>query len=507
MTRLLFAAFILMSIVGREGVCLKKSTYQDSLKSLDLYTLPQKGSPPLTRKDLFKTIADRGLPIKIAHQEYEMAEEVYNISYYQWNYPRVDLVSKYTLTETRNLGTESRLYNFGLNLTNTTPWGLSYTINVPAINGTASQDPTFGRSELDTSQLGATVGLKLLGGSYFVLGDTARRSTDISFQTARLQLRATTLTTIQQGEQAFFDLLQKQLNVQVLEQAYESAKALRADVEEMIRVGESERLALIKVDLQIAQAEVNLLQAQIDHATSKEALREILAKNEEGAAEIVADPNELKEVPEISELSLTKSIERAKKGKPSWLLSQLDKEAADIAVTQTFSSTLPQLDLTAGYGYQATGNTISGSFRDLSRLENPNFTIGLVFNYTIFDSIEKANYRQAEIRLTKAEYAVNQSRNQLVKEVSSAVQTTNIAYKKLKLASLTRTLSEKRLQAEFEKFRLGESAIRNVIDFQNEVNTARIGEVGARVALRQSLSTLRTVMGDLPEGITIQYPQ
>ncbi len=485
----------------------RKSVYESLLQPLDLYSVPKDAGRVIPLPDFFRAIAKRGLGIKIAQQDLRSAELTYELAYDNYNLPRTALTANYSYgtsygSEIKSIAKSS---TFGVGLTGDFGWGLSYNLSLPQITTSVSITPAYASaSEYDTATFGGSVSFSLLKGSLFFLGRNKKNEADVTWNTAKLTARSTALSTLLLAQQTYYDVMLKEARVRVLELAFASAKALLSDVSEMFSSGETDRLATVKVQLQVAQAETDLLSARSDLASALQDLKNVLATATEDSSLIYPDPGEMKRIPTIPDIKTAEAIDTAKKQRPDYLTAQLAKQRASLDVQAAFAGKLPQLDLTAGYGFVGQQNNISGALTDAIRTHFPQYSVGFVFSYSLFNDSDKTGYHTSQIALLKSDLAIEQVTNQINKEIRSAIQSVQLGSLRLKTSELARGLSEKKLQAEFEKFRLGESSIRNVIDFQSEMNNARISEIGARITLLNNLATLRNAMGELPPGITTE---
>lgn len=484
---------------------LQKSQYQDLLTPLDLYFVPKEIVKPMRRNELFQMLIQRALALKIAKEDLKIATESHHLSYDNF-IPKPAFSTSYTYSETfssTNIATYAKNFSLGLAMNGATPWGFSYIIDLP--KATQSISRTSGLdSQSNTFALGLNSTLNLLKGSFFLIGGIALTEADIDYQIAQHSLKSTLLQTMLQGEQAFYEVILKQIRVNVLQLALRSAKALLVDVREMIRAGESEKLSSIKVELQLAQTETDLLAAQIELSTAGQALQDIIALKEATLEDMFPDPNEIKSAPPPPGLSVNEAIVRAKKQRPDYVSVLLRLKKSRLEVEKAFSNVLPRLDLKSSYGYSKNNTSLALAASDAFKFKNPQYSVGLEFSYSFFNDSEKTAYRIAKINLLKTELTLTQLNNQIAKEVTSAVNSVEIGQRRSKTSELARGLSEKKLAAEFEKFKVGESNIRNIIDFQGEVNTARISEVNARVDFLKNLAALRNVLGEFPPGVELK---
>lgn len=502
-------SYVLFSLVAGGSVfAAKNSKFEELIKPLDLFKTPSDVKKLMTKKELYQQLSSRGVKIRIAKEDYSNALEKYWQSYAGYNLPRASLSSSYKLDQraaNQVVSNYGKSFSTSIGLSGDTGWGLSYNIGLPTFTRTLSDSPTFS-TESDQVSMGLTsVNLALLRGSVFFIGRNAKNTADLDMGQSKHTLKSTILTSIQSAENAFFDVLLKQIRVQVLELSLRSSQALLSDVKEMVSAGESDRLSLLKTELQIAQNETDLLQARIELSNSRQALRDLISLRLDENLDFYPDPNELKSTPILPDLSVPNALNRAKTLRPDYLNALIGKKKAELSMQTAFSNTLPKLDLSFSYGYAGSGASFNQAKEDLLRFGPPTASVGLDFSYGFFNDSASFTYRQAKFSLHRAEVQVEEVFNQMTKEINSAVISVEMGNRRLKTAGMSRQLSEKKLQQEFEKFRVGESKIRDIIDFQNEVNNARITELNARVDFLKSLTSLRTSIGELPEGITLSF--
>ncbi|NBQ53112.1 MAG: TolC family protein [Proteobacteria bacterium] len=86
-------------------------------------------------------------------------------------------------------------------------------------------------------------------------------------------------------------------------------------------------------------------------------------------------------------------------------------------------------------------------------------------------------------------------RNQVSKEITSSLERLKIAYIRLGHSKSNREVSETKVDAEYEKFIVGESDNKNLIEAQNEVTQSRITELQAFIEVRNTASSLNQALG------------
>jgi len=478
------------------------SRYQELLEPLDLYAAPGTGRP-LALAELFAAVITRTLPIQSARQD--LAIELWTLrqTYSSYDWPKPVLTSSaYSSDATASkVRSATASYSLGLGLAGATEWGLNYGVDLPLVqfNRVRSLGVETPAASL---ALKASVGLSLLKGGPFFTGRIPKSQADLQADLSRYSLRGTALQSLLQAQAAYLDLLLKGIRVRVLELGLKLARALQSDIEQMVASGELDQLSLVKAELQVAQSETELLSAQADLASARLVLREILAYGPDDALELIPDPSVL-QTQENAETDLARALETARRERPGYLSVLARQRLTEMSESLAFSNVLPQLDLRAGYGFLGEGTSVGNAATQATRFAQPNVSIGVELSVPLWNDPERTNLAIARRNVLKAELARREAENQLVREVSSSLQSVRIGRERLKTSALARQLAEKKLRAEFDKFAVGESNIRNVIDFQSEVNNARIAEVGSRIDLSRSLAELRTGIGLFPQGTEI----
>ena len=476
------------------------SRFKELLIPIDLYAVPNGIKRTMKIKDLYKAIADQGIVIKIAKKDFMGADIKYTkvqMSFYPT--PTLSTGATYSQSSSSGVKTFKQIYTLGNTIEVDSPWGAKLTLDLPKIQKESSSGGTTNTVEHSVT-LGTNLTIKLLKGAPYITGDITQTEAGIDLKLARLTLKTTALSTLKSGEDAFYDVLLKRLRVKVLALALESSKALLSDINAMYKAGEGDKLSIIKVQLQVAQTETDLLSGQAEAETAMQTLRDVISLNEEGAA-IFPDPTEIKSAPALPDLGLSNNIKKAKRNRPDYQSAILNLKKASLSERKAKSDTLPQVDLIMGYGYVGKDASFSGAFSSPTLFRDPTYTIGVSLTYPLWNNTAFQDHTTAKLETQKKELGIRQLNSQVAKEISSALNSVDLGYRRLKTSELAKSLSEQKLAAEFEKFRVGESSIRNIVDFQTEVNNARISELSARVDYLRSISALRNALGVYPPSI------
>lgn len=497
---------------------ISQSRYEALLVPFDIYAPPEASKKLISRNDLYRVIAQKGLPIKIARETLKASQDAeQNVKRGRW--PKLSLTGgeNRSVAGSREVvaadgvqttvGTQSRTdtATAGFVLSGEPITGVSYSFNLPRFTQTRtnpSSNPDEQGSDLAaTSELSASLGISLLKNNFFAVGRLADRKASLDGQIAREQFRGATLDALLKAEQIYYDLVQKQIRYRIAVRSLDAAKALMEDVQQMIAAGESDRLSLVKIKLQVSQSEVDLLTSRSDLGSAKEAFREVLGLSEEEANVSFPDPHELKADPAKPKFDAKEAIERALKTRSDYRVGRYNLIKAKLDVDNAFYNKLPQLDFKTTYGSTSKDTNIAGAYDKSKDFHDRQLSLGLELTWVLTNFNEQSAYRQAVSAAQKAQFEIEQLDRKILKELQSLYQKVEIGFRRLSISSLTRELAEEKLKAEFSKFRVGESGIRNIIDFQNEYINSQVAELSTRLDVFTSVAQLRNALGQLPEGV------
>jgi outer membrane protein TolC len=390
--------------------------------------------------------------------------------------------------------------------------GLSYNISAPAFSrsmtgmskpvdffqlspGGIESPAMLAGQYSDQSSVSLGITANLVKGSYWAQGRFADRKIDIDRSIGRENFRAAMIKAQIEAEQSFYDVIQKQIRLRIAERALETARKLAADLKEMVEVGESDKIALLRSQQQIALAEIDLNAAATEYSDSREKLRELLSMKSEEFAGVYPDAYEILKLPARPVMSVEQAVTEGLTNRPDLKVQDLSLEKQTIDTRVGSLGRLPNLDLSVNYAKSTTdqgfGQTTDEALKHGSRA----MSLSLSTSYQIIGNTDFDSFRQAKIALEKARLNREKTQNQVSKEITSAMERLRIAYIRLEHAKSNRQISEDKVAAEYEKFIVGESDNKNLIDAQTEVTQSRIAELQAYIEVRNTTSSLNQALG------------
>ena len=492
-----------------------RADYVELLKPIDMFAPPPRAKKILGLTDVWRLVRAQGASLKVAREDLASVRESQE-TYRREILPRVDVtaghsqnlsISRYDLdTEDavidRNGSNKSRSFDhqLGLSISGNPVRGVTWSLQLPALTYRKS-NPDLDQSRPERDWGGSatgTVGLALLRDNPLLFQNPVQRKRDLEWQSARLRFRSAIIKALADAEQNYYDLVQRRIRLEIQERSFQLTKALREDVRQLIAAGESSKLEAMRSDLSVTQAETDLLASQIDYEAAVEQFRMALALEGDDAEGVFPDPAALKTETVIPAVKPT--IDVVRRNNTDIALARLALESAELDLEMARKSSLPELSLNGSVGNSSPAASWSEASRDsVGPSGDRVVSMGISFRYAIFNDPARDVLRQSAVAKQRAAFALTQIEQDINRQLSSLMKKIDIGVRRLKIAELTRQMAEQKLASEYEKFKVGEASVRDVIDSQNEVNSTRLAELSARVDQTLSATQLRTLMGRLPD--------
>ncbi len=496
-------------------------SYLNLMKPIDMYSPPPGAKKLLSLKDLYSLVRTQGVTLKVAAEDLNQARQSqrrYKDSFLpslnlslsnrnEWNENRQDL-NQEDAYQDRDGTSKSRSNNqgLGLGLSGMLVPGVNYSLNGPAYSRTTRDpegvDPKPRRRE-NASWTGS-LGVELLKDSPLFVQSLQTQKDQLEFSLAKENYRAATLSALFSAESTFYSLIKNHLSLVVSQRSHELAKSLEAEVKEKIAAGESSEIDAMRASLQSSTSEIELMSAQIGYEQAVEEFRNSLSYEGDQGAGIYPDPKAIDIDPSKLILPALDEVREYQKLNPEVIKARFSERSAQIAVDLAKKATLPSLKLSAEYRNATPGERWQETIGESVQPNDRNFSVGITYSQNIFNNSANNDLRDRTVAKQKAALAIDQAEKNFAKTFNSLLKRLQIGTRRLGIATTSRTMAEKKLQSEFEKFKFGESSVRDVIASQTEVNGSRITEINARIDVILGHSELRKLGGKLPAGVTMQ---
>ena len=424
-------------------------------------------------------------------------------------------------------------------------WGSNLTVAFN--NNRVSASPLSPYQDLSTqysSSFRATLTQPLLSGfgflpntRFIMIAKNNREISDVAF---RLQV----ITTVDQIQNIYWDLVSAYENVKVQQDALAFAQRTLSDTQKQVQIGTLAPIEVVRAQSTVATNQQQLIVAQttlqLQQLLMKNALSRTLVDPSLADAEVI--PTDTMAMPEKEAIVPTEElVSEALSHRAELAESRIDLTNRGINSRSAKNALRPALNLFAYYQGSGQGGTVNpsyvcitdptfcsgvsaappdsygGGLHQLIDSTAPDKGVGLQMTIPIRNRTAQANQVRADLELRQAQMALQQQENRVRIEVRNAqfqVQQNRAAVESAKAAA---ELAKQSLDAEQKKYNLGASTSTLVLQYQAALTQAESNLVLAmsnyeksRVEMDRSigatLTTLGILMNDAERGEVTHMP-
>jgi outer membrane protein len=350
----------------------------------------------------------------------------------------------------------------------------------------------------------------------------ARNNREISDVAFRLQI----ITTVDQIENLYWNLVYAFENVKVQQEALTFAQKTLADNKKQVQFGTLPPIQVVSAQNTVATDQEALILAQtnlqLQQLLMKNALTRTLRDPVLAGAEVI--PTSTMQLPTQEPVAPTEDlINDALNHRAELSESRIDLNSREINIKSVRNAMLPTLSVFAYYGGSGLGGaqnpanfcpratigchqpgsikplSYAGTLSDLVDSTAPDKGMGLTLNIPVRNRAAQANQVRAELEMRQAEVRLQQIENQVrieVRNAQFAVQQNRAAVEASQAAV---DLARQTLDAEQKKLAAGVSTSTAVLQDESGLTTAESNQVSAMAAYEKSEVELDRATGLLLE--------
>jgi outer membrane protein TolC len=336
-----------------------------------------------------------------------------------------------------------------------------------------------------------------------------QKSSEIQFETQMINL-------LVQAQRAYWDLVFAGEDLKVKQRSLELASRTLEENKMKVDIGTLAPIDVVQTEAEVATRREQLLLSTYSIAQTEDQIKKMITNQADpGFVLAKLQPSDSPNVTTTREIpAVQEAIRIALENRPEMRQIQLDLQNDDIDLNYFKNQKLPSLDVTASYTHTGLGGTryvrgsqiggaaqtiIPGSVNDALRklfaYDYTGYQVGFVLNIPLNNDAAHADYSRAmnEKRLTESRMGAQAQAIAL--EVRNALMQVELNKARIETAQITRTLAERRHEAEQTKFQLGTSTIRFVLEEQRNVAQAQTNELQTIINFAKSLVDLDRSMG------------
>ncbi|MFH1539214.1 MAG: TolC family protein [bacterium] len=333
------------------------------------------------------------------------------------------------------------------------------------------------------------------------------RITKLNSEISGLQLKAEVMDIASQVESAYWGLVYARENLKVKDESLRLANETLSRTKAMVEAGAMADSQVLLVEAQAASREEDVIEAEGEVRKAVLELKLVMnvgTESELWAKEIAPGGPGVEEV-EFELLPFDDGMKTALANRPDYLGVSKNLEVREVETTAARNRVRPSVDLVSSVGVGGLQGEYSASLQDVTSLQYPSWEVGLWMELPVGRREARARLEQSVNNEKKAGLEIDKAVKTIAVELAGAEVTLQTARKKMEAAKVTREYAEQKLKEEEEKHILGLATTHDVLEYQEDLEIARLSESRAIVDFNESVTSYYYLLGTLLEqkGIEI----
>jgi len=410
--------------------------------------------------------------------------------------------------------TERNTLNLGLS--QLLPWA-GARISTSFNNARTSTDNIFStRNPSFSSSFSVNYSMPLLSGLRMDGQRNALRTQQIQREIVDIQLRGEMENLANQVRTAYWNLRSQIEQIEIQRRSLAQALQLLENNRVRVRLGTMVEMELAQAEVQVANAEQALLNAEIQWRTQELNFKRLLVGGAtDPLLEQTVNPVDLP-VFERRVVDIEGAVAEALENRNELRQQREQRRIAELNLQVTREDIRPDLTLSAGYALSGVGGNLfsrsglggtpeliersgyTDALAALAGFDTPTFNIGLSLSYPVGMQAGRANWERARLQLRQSDYALQSQVLAISTEVTSAGLAVENAFLQLEAARRSREAAERSAAAELTRFEVGVSTNFQVVAAQDALTSARLSELRAVIGYMNALAEFDRVRGATP---------
>ena len=439
--------------------------------------------------------------------------------------PEISFMASYadTKTPTSSSLIEDGIINaealsFGSELSGKLPTGTFYKLYDLEVSRTETDSPIDSLSPSWSASLGFSVGQELLRGfdiaSNRVSVVLSRKDKNISVY----EFERVVAKTLFDLEKSYWGVVAAARDRDLEKKAYDLALDLERRTGIQVEVGVLPRVTLTQARSESAARKVRMINAENAYEASMDALKNLLVIPLEESVELLEITDSMPTAYDpVSELE---AVLQAFEKRPEMRRSGQEMEKAQALKTFYSRQRLPRLTVEGRLEYLGLGgsenpdrlvfgglDSVSPRFADSSHAYDsivdrdfPSWSVTGKLSFPVFGRKAGGAYAKARADYDRSVISYQKQKDAVRFDVRNAIREIASSQKKMEAALLSTNLAREVLRNEEEKFKVGLSTTREILEAQRDLISAEAGYISAFASHRIALADLERARGTMIES-------
>ncbi|MCD6288667.1 MAG: TolC family protein [Candidatus Hydrogenedentes bacterium] len=372
---------------------------------------------------------------------------------------------------------------------------------------TASTDTTP-RQASDTQYAGSielSLSQSLLRGWGLDANLAEIRVATINMEISRSEVTRVVMDTVAEVQNAYWDLVFAREDLEVKKKSLAVAQDLLDQNKRRLAIGTAAQVEVDQAEAGVAVREADIIAAESNLRLAEDRLKFVMNLRDD------ADYWNLEIVPTDSaelidrQINLDEEIQNAMKLRPEIVQAEKNIEIAETNLLYARNQRLPQLDLTASYGFNSLQPGRRKELDYLLRHDDYSYSYGIVGSVPIGNRTAQSRYIEAKLALKRAKFKLESLKRKIAIDVRNAVRAVTTNLKLVDANRATRELRQKTLEDEQTRYEVGISTSYQVLEIEENLAEAKSAELSAIVNYRKALVNLDLANGTILDKNNIKF--
>jgi len=283
--------------------------------------------------------------------------------------------------------------------------------------------------------------------------------------------------------QAFYDIYQRQMSLQVAIEDFENQKVSKSIIESKVEGELSAREELFQAELNYATSSSNLEDQKVALANSKDDFKRLLGISLNEEIEVIADI-QYKKVP----VNLDQAVENGLKQRLELQQKEISITYAQFDLIQTSANNKFRGDVSLSMGLMGNDPVLTDVYDKPTKSPQANIT----FSIPLFDwGARKARIKAAELSLESTKIDMEDLENDIVINIRKVYRNLNNLIRQIGIADQNLKNAEMTYDINLERFRNGDLTSIDLERFQNQLSEKKMNRVNALINYKLELLNLK----------------
>ena len=411
--------------------------------------------------------------------------------------PEGQIVPLPAITEDSNLTTlsfsSSELFRNGLSLT-------------PSFQIQRTDDSFTAPEGINTEVSGVTLNIPLLQGRGRSVVAAQETATQQEVEASRLDLDFLISQQASTAANDYWNLVAAVRNLAVAVSAEERGKVYVDNTQALIQADHVPRNDINQVKANLAQRTAARIAAQQTVWQARQQLAFDMGLAPADILSDIADPSD--DFPPIPEElaprddapAMKTYLDQALKQRADYLAAQNRRGQSEILEVAARNRLLPVLNVQVGAGYSAIRPGISAGdylIAPFSNVRGPNITGGLIYSFPVGNHSARGILEQNIAAVHQGEVHIFQAAQSISQQLVVAVKGVRNAILRVRESRFEVDFSQASIDGAREKYHAGLGSVVEILQVEDQLNTALGDQVQAQLAYAQALTQLRFASGTL----------